>query len=157
MNRGRRGRGTLAGADDFRLADRIRGEEKYFDISLQDVLIDLVTLGEVECTSEHYSGEDDPVVLRLNLHAKSEFPTSWTAALKLHHVRIDGIDYEPVFLTMDGTLASGWHRHHWDANTLNADRDKRQLASFGGGKFNIRTFVIRAASELCIRLNNGGS
>ena len=142
--------------NDFHLVERIRNEEKYFDVSLREIEQVLSADGCLEWVCEHYvNGQHDPMVLKLNLSTKRpDIPISWSAALKLHGIRIDCIDHEPNFRIADRSRVeeSGWHRHLWDANELNADRRKRPLIDFDGGGLDIRSFVLRVASELRICL-----
>ncbi len=142
--------------NDFRLVERIRAEEKYFDVSLREIEDALSAEGCFECACEHSAdGRDDPLVLRFNLRTRREdTPTAWTASLKLHGEPIDCIDWERRFRTADNGPAneSGWHRHLWDADALSSKRRKRPLGDFAGDGLDIRRFVIRAASEMRILL-----
>ena len=142
--------------NDFRLVERIRSEDKYFDVSVREIEEVLSAEGCSEWVCEHYAdGQDSPLVLKLNLSTKRpDIPISWSAALKLHGIRIDCIDHEHNFRTADksGVEESGWHRHLWDETALNAERCKRPLTGFDGGGLDITRFVIRVASELRIRL-----
>ena len=143
-------------SDAFRFAERLRGEGKYFDVSLPDIEFTLAERGRHEWYCEHYINGDAPLVLRLNLNTRSRLPTSWSAALKLNRMRIDGIDHESRFRTADGRdseLASGWHRHQWNRVEQSAERHKCPLPGFGDGHLDIRDFVIRVASEFRITFN----
>ena len=143
-------------SDAFRFAERVREEDKYFDVNLFDIELTLANTGSHEWYCEHYINADDPLVLRLNLSTKSRLSTSWSAALKLNRTRIDGIDHEPRFRTAPGhgsALSYGWHRHQWDRIEQSAERCKRPLPGFDDGQLNIRDFVIRVASELRITFN----
>ena len=140
----------------FHLADRVRKEEKYFDVSLGEIERQLSRAGAFESVCEHDTEDDSEAVsleLKLNLYARSKITNSWTASLKLHGVRIDGIDYESRFETEEGDPASGWHRHQWDDVEKSAEKRKLLLDGFGNGLSGIRAFVIRVAKELGIRLN----
>ena len=143
-------------SDDFCFTERIRTEEKYFDVSLSEVERTLTDSGRLECTCEHHVNGGGLFALKLNLYTRSSLPTSWSAALKLNRTRIDGIDHESRFRTADrhGEWASGWHRHQWDRTTRSAERHKCPLPGFGSGQLGIRDFVLRVASELRIRLNS---
>lgn len=119
-------------SDNFFFAERIRAEEKYFDMSLSEIERTLLHHGRLECDCEHYIDRGGIFEIRLNLYTKSPLPISWSASLKLHRKRIDGIDYETRFKTTDqgGEWASGWHRHEWDRIAQSADRRKASTDRF---------------------------
>lgn len=140
----------------FYLADRVREEEKYFGISLSEIERQLTRAGVFEGVCEHDIEDDGEAIsleLRFNLCARSKITNSWTASLKLHGIRIDGVDYESRFTTEDGSLASGWHRHQWDSVAKDAEKKKVLLSGFGKGLTGVSAFVIRVTKELRIRLD----
>ena len=109
--------------------------------------------------SDNITDDDGEVVgveLRLNVNCRAPKPwMGWSVTLKLHRMRIDGVDHEAIFDTADGTKGTGWHRHLWDSTERNGDRLKQPLASFGEGPPLSRVdFVVRAFSELRVLLNN---
>ena len=141
----------------FYLAEQIRTEKKYIDVSLGEIGRQLESAGVFDGVFEHDTEDDDgktvSVELKLNLHTRSRNVNSWSASLKLHGIRIDCIDYENKFTTTDGVLASGWHRHDWDAAGKSAERKKVPLNGFDNELSSIDYFVIRVTTELRIRLN----
>lgn len=149
--------GGRAGARNlFYLVDRLRAEEKYFDVSRDAIERDLRASGYCEISCEH-TVEDDggilDVVLRLNLSCRASLPQCWSAALKLHATRIDGIDHEARFTSSDGTVGHGWHRHGWDNSKCNAEHIKHHLDGFDKGLSNRSKFLIKTCQEMRIRLN----
>lgn len=139
----------------FHLVPQIRGEEKYFDVSRQEIERELRSSGNYENYSQcELDDGGTPVTakLRLNISCKGGAPT-WSVALKLHSIRIDGIDHEPRFRASDGTPARGWHRHLWDSTECNAERLKEPLNGFHRKVSSIDDFLISAFQEMCILLN----
>ena len=88
--------------DDLIFVEQIRDAEKYFPVSQDEIVSSLCTDGRFESKCDHYRNGDGPFGLRLNLYARSSYPTSWTASLKLNKQRIDCIDHESWFWTTDG-------------------------------------------------------
>ena len=141
--------------NDFRLVERIRSDEKCFDVSLREIEEILDSKGCYELACEHHTnGQNSPLVLKLNLNTRRpDIPVSWSAALKFNGIRIDCIDHEFRSSDKSYTEGLGWHRHLWDEVAQNADKKKHSLAGFDGGELDIRDFVIRVTSELRIRLS----
>jgi hypothetical protein len=87
--------------DFFDHVERIRGTDKYFDVSMLAISRQLLAKGECELTAEHdlvdEQGAEVIVPLRLNIATRHDSPFCWQLALKLHGIRIDGIDHEPRF------------------------------------------------------------
>ena len=139
----------------FHLVDQIRGVKKYFDISRQEVERELRSSGSYEnyCQCELDDGGKRVFAeLRLNIRCRGS-ATTWAVSLKLHKIRIDGIDHEPKFHAADGTVASGWHRHIWDGSEGNADRIKMPLHGIHKKVSCIEEFLISAFQEMRILLN----
>lgn len=140
----------------FHCARQIVLAEKYFEISRREIEFRLASKGEFELTTEHDVTDDDgtvsTTVLRLNIATKSDYVHCWQVSLKLHQIRIDGIDYETTYKMLDGTRGRGWHRHNWNEAHDNADRDKRPLEHFDDVT-NRKDFLIRAFSAMRITLN----
>jgi hypothetical protein len=143
--------------DYFSLVEKIVGERKYFDISRSELVRMLETGGEADVDTEHRTTDDYSnecsVVLRLNVHCKH--PThveGWTIALKLHNTRIDGFDCELKFLSQDGSMNSGWHRHVWDNKLGSAERNKDPVKDFDGVGSR-EEFLVRALKLFRIDLS----
>ena len=139
----------------FHLVEQIRSVEKYFDISRQEIERELRSSSSYEnyCQSElDDRGKLVFADLRLNIRCKGG-ATTWSVSLKLHRIRIDGIDHEPKFKAVDGSLADGWHRHLWDSSACNAERRKVPLNGFHKNVSCIEDFLISAFQEMCIVLN----
>jgi hypothetical protein len=106
---------------------------------------------EVDLTDS--SGLPVTASTRLNIAGGVDRPlTSWTLALKLHNVRIDGIDHEFRFNALGGDVGHGWHRHQWDQSEETADHDKvpiTDLDDIASGE----EFLLRGLSVLKISAN----
>ena len=143
------------------LAERFRQAEKYFDVSLVEIERRLDgDGGEYECRAEvEVAGVDGvPVAaeLRLNITCKSSIWANWSVSIKLHKVRIDGIDYEPRFPMGGGKFGAGWHRHSWDETASDCDNKqagKIPLDSFADHCQSRASFLIFALKELRVLLN----
>ena len=82
--------------------------------------------------------------ITLGLHVKCpDGALAWTAALTMHGVRIDGVDWEH---------GVGWHRHGWDPNQRHADSKKAAVQGFTSITTR-REFIERLMGELRIRFN----
>src|SRR5215469_14081570 len=115
--------------NNFFLVPQVVADEKYFDVSIPEILRVISSpAGKFNRTEEHDTRDeydvDHHVVIRLNVNCQSKDCTGWTISLKMHNVRIDGLDWEPDFTAHDGTKAHGWHRHRWNQRQQNADRTK---------------------------------
>jgi hypothetical protein len=144
------------GREFFHLVERIRSEQKYFDISRDEIETELYAGDSCEAYCSHEMDDNGEVVypeLRLNVKRRKQ-GRRWSVALKLHDTRIDGIDFESKFDLPNGSQARGWHRHEWDAKANSAERLKIPLGDFGGEILSAEEFLIRAFSELRILLNS---
>jgi hypothetical protein len=134
----------------FDFVDQIRAAQKYFDVSRLELQRALLVNGKCDVSSEHdvvdESNQTVTTELRLNISARDEVTESWSMALKLHGIRIDGIDYEAKFRTVDGDIGRGWHRHQWDKHDENADRGKVAVPNMSGVASR-EEFLIRALSK----------
>ena len=69
--------------------------------------------------------------LRLVIRCRHPSQTSWSMSLILNTARFDGridcIDWEPLFVSTDGSKCSGFHRHLWNAKVMSCDRFKVPL------------------------------
>jgi hypothetical protein len=139
----------------FEFVDQIREASKYFDVSRQEILRELLVKGKCQIVTEHDvndRGDTITAPLRLNVAAHEGALIAWTVALKLHNIRIDGIDYEAKFRTVNGDVAHGWHRHQWSASDESADVGKIPIDILD----DITTreeFLIRSFKLLRISLN----
>jgi len=140
----------------FDYVDQIRDARKYFDVSRIAIQRELLVKGKCEVFADLDVVDDSGQVviaqLRLNIHARDDSPLSWQVSLKLHSIRIDGIDYEGRFPTADGSTGRGWHRHKWNAAEDSAERWKVPLGDMDGIKTR-EEFLIRTFSLMRIDLN----
>ncbi len=139
----------------FHLSDHIREELKYFDTSRAEILRELSEEGYCEVYALHEVTDDAGDIhgtrLRLNITRSNDSPQQWKIALKLHDIRIDGIDFETRYVAHDRNVYSGWHRHGFDQ--VRRDKDKYPLPIFGNNLRTLEDFLIRAFSEMKIAVN----
>jgi hypothetical protein len=83
--------------------------------------------------------------LRLVIRCRTSSHTSWAMSVILYSGRFDGridcIDWEGSFLTIDGKTASGFHRHVWDPKTMNCEKSKVALPLFQPA--NVEDFILQ--------------
>lgn len=139
--------------DYFFLVDKIRADSKYFDVSIDEILRELDDEGgRVEYECEHTpTGCQDSVPLRLNIRCRGPVH-SWTIAVKLHCIRIDGIDWEGRYTDRDGQSRSGWHRHVFDDKSKSAENLKTSVEDFEDLS-NKQQFLFRAFGLMKILTN----
>lgn len=142
-----------AGRSFFHLVEQIRAEDKYFNVSRGELADKLGRDKYCEIVSEHETEDTDRAtvfpVLRLNLAVRGP---RWSASLKLHKIRVDGIDWHRTFDAPDGSKASGWHRHGWNAAEHNAEIHV-PIADFGDELTTVNDFLIRMSHVLRITLS----
>jgi hypothetical protein len=143
-------------AQDFLdYAGRIALDEKYFDVSRLEIRRLLLVKGRCELLTEHefeIDGRTETTTLRLNIITRGESALSWSMSLKLHGIRIDGLDHEGRYKSSDGSVGRGWHRHEWDADESSAERRKIPAVEIEGVETR-DDFLIRGFSVMRIRLN----
>jgi hypothetical protein len=144
-------------SNNFFLVPQIVADEKYFDVSVQEILrAVLSSSGKFDRIEEHPTqdeyGTDFRIIIRLNINCQSRVPEGWTTALKLHNERIDGIDWESKFQRGDGSIGHGWHRHQWNQRTQSSKHLKIPVPDFNGIDAR-EQFLIRALSVMRIRVN----
>jgi len=113
----------------FDYVEQIRDAQKSIEVSLKDIQREL--RGKSKCDVyfdvDVIDSNGLPVTasVRLNIAGGLDRPlTSWTLAMKLHNIRIDGIDHEFRFKMLSGAVGHGWHRHYWDKSEGTADHHK---------------------------------
>ena len=144
----------MAAADKFFLVPKIVAAEKYIDISRD----------EIERTMNEQNGEFDidweevvvddfavehEVTLKLNISCRSQLMEGWSVALKLHGIRIDGIDWHNRFRDPEGNTHHGWHRHRFDQKARSANNCRWPTAVLDGASDRTQ-FLIRTLKELNI-------
>ena len=144
--------------EQFFLVSDIVAGKKYFDVSRAEILRNLdggdgKCEQEIEHEVETKFGSTHVVVLRLNINCKGRYPESWSVALKLAKIRIDGIDHEGKFDAIDGSKGRGWHRHIWSERQQNAERQKIAVSGLDGIDSR-ETFLIRVFKLMNIILNS---
>lgn len=140
----------------FHLVPQLRSEVKYFPCSRGALVRALTAKGKAEVRAEHVTLDADGTEvfadLRLNVNCTSRFPFAWSASLKLHRKRVDGVDWESHFTQYDGTAASGWQRHLWDKAREDGDSLKTVLTNFEDVA-SIETFLLRVCEVMRIRFD----
>lgn len=144
-------------SDKFFLASTIVAAEKYIDISRDEIERTLSDEnGEFDYDWEETVlddlGNEHVVTLKLNINCKSQLMVSWSISLKLHQIRIDGIDWHSVYTDPNGDRQNGWHRHRFDPKKQRADGQRWPTKALD--QMSNRTqFLIRTLSEMNIRLS----
>jgi len=140
--------------DKFFLVPQITATEKYIDISRDGMERELNDengefIHEWEESLEDDVHQEHVDTLRLNISCRSSLVVGWTIALKMHGVRIDGIDWHGSFTDPQGNKQQGWHRHSFSQTTHSADRQRHPISALEG--VTTRTqFLIRTLKEMKI-------
>jgi len=141
----------------FFLAPKIVEAKKYLDISRDQIERDLNDEGgEVEYDWEETVIDDfsveHNVTLKLNIACKPQMALAWSIALKLHQIRIDGIDWHNTFCDPEGNKQHGWHRHRFDQKKESADAQRWPTNALDDVS-DKTTFLIRTLKEMNILLS----
>lgn len=144
-------------SNKFFLVPQIVAAKKYIDISRDDMERNLNDEnGEVEYDWEETITDDfdieHVVTLKLNISCKSPIMLAWSIALKLHQIRIDGVDWHSTFYDPEGNKHQGWHRHRFDQKKENADGQRWPTKALEGAS-DKTTFLIRTLKEMNISLS----
>src|ERR1700683_2418710 len=112
--------------------ERVLASVKYLDLTLSGIEAKMDVNGgtlEEPLRVKGLRGE-----LRLGIPNRHSSETSWSMALILNSTRFDGridcIDWEPLFVSIDGPKCTGFHRHAWNAKAMSCDRFKLPLPQF---------------------------
>jgi hypothetical protein len=140
----------------FHLVPLIVREDKYFDVSMDEITREVRTgSGSAEIRGDYFVTTPDgfqacaPLRLRV---AGAQVPESFVVALLMHNTRIDGIDHEDWFESPDGNECEGWHRHVWDQRNKTAD-DMKCPTDGLEDCLNLESFLRRAFDKMRILLN----
>jgi len=72
--------------------------------------------------------------LRIVIKCRSNSPMCWSMSVILYSNRFDGridcIDWEHLFVTMDGARGTGFHRHIWNHQEMSCEKNKIALPQF---------------------------
>jgi hypothetical protein len=144
-------------SDKFFLVPQIVATKKYIDISRSEIERTLNDEGgEVEYDWEETITDEFNVewnvTLKLNISCKSPLMFAWSIALKLHQIRIDGIDWHSTFCDPEGTKHRGWHRHRFDRKKQSADGQRLPTTVLEGAS-GTTAFLIRTLKEMNISLS----
>jgi hypothetical protein len=140
----------------FHLAEVVIRDQKYFDVSLEEILRQHSWHRKFEVSStvqvlDENINEAVDVYLVLKVSGRAEFRMSWDVALMLHNVRIDGFGFEESWIGRDGNECNGWHRHIWNFRKLHA-KDKEPVTCFDPADI-FQHFVTTAFREMNILLS----
>ena len=141
-------------SDYFHLVPQICGAQKYFDISLNEIERQLGHSNKFRFEGELILEDDgEEVTIPIHLHiGATNGCTAWTASITLHNERIDCIDHEKTFWSMNGTKESGWHRHIWDVDAKSCKTPKIPLPDFAED-MSLHDFLVRSFQLMGVLLN----
>ncbi len=143
--------------DLFFLVPKIIAAEKYIDINRDEIERAITSEnGEFEWEWEEVIvdefGNEHYVPLRLNIHCRSEYALGWSVAIKLHSIRIDGIDWHSRFFDPQGIKREGWHRHEFNQHTKSAAEQRVPIDGLDDD-MTVEQFLTRTLSRLRISLS----
>jgi hypothetical protein len=112
--------------------ERILGAVKHLDLTLSEIKEQMdLTGGSLD---ERVNVRGSRGILRFVIRCRHTSQTSWSMSLILNSARFDGridcIDWEPLFVDIDGKSNRGFHRHIWNAKAMSCDRSKLPLPHF---------------------------
>lgn len=143
--------------DYFFLVPKIITTAKYIDTSRDGIERRLNDEGgQIEYEWEEVIEDDFHnehfVPLQLNISCKAPLIVSWAISLKLHRIRIDGIDWHRRFIDPNGEKQYGWHRHEFDAHEQTADH-RRVPTDILQNAQSRADFLIRTLKQMNILLS----
>ena len=142
----------------FEYTEKIVAAEKYFDISRAEIVRVLSDTRECELTCDFplagiTESGPDTVLLRLNISCTHRtLVESWTISLKMHKIRIDGIDFQAVYYDRDKKRHRGCHRNRW--NSADEEANKHEPLNGFDDINSIEEFVIRSLKVMKVTLNS---
>ena len=94
--------------------------------------------------------------LRLVIRCRHNSETSWSMSVILFSRRFDGridcIDWENLFVTIDGKEGHGFHRHIWDAEKISCEKTKMALPLFR--PTGVEQFILQGFKLMRITYNS---
>jgi hypothetical protein len=141
----------------FFLVPQIIAARKYIDISRDEIERALgEENGEFDYDWEESIldevGIEHVVTLKLNISCRAPLIVGWAIALKLHQIRIDGIDWHNRFCDPDGNKHHGWHRHKFNQKKQSADGQRWPTKVLDGASDRTQ-FLIRTLKEMNLSLS----
>jgi hypothetical protein len=132
--------------------ERLLRTPKHLNLSIEEIISQMtLNLGDLEAPlrAGRIRGH-----VRIVIRCRHLSPTSWSMSIILNSSRfdgrIDGIDWEGLFVSTDGTRHSGFHRHDWDAKVMSCERRKIPLTEFKPSS--MEQFVIQGLALLGVIL-----
>jgi hypothetical protein len=97
--------------------------------------------------------------LRLVIRCRSSNPTAWSMSVILYSSKFDGriacIDWEGLYVDINGRECAGYHRHIWDPAEMNCEKQKLSLPDFQPAT--IEEFILRGFELLAIEHQKSSS
>jgi hypothetical protein len=91
--------------------------------------------------------------LRLVIRCRNSSQTCWSMSVILYSSgfdgRIDCIDWEGLFVTIEGKQGSGFHRHIWDPKKMDCEKAKMALPLFQ--PVGIEQFILQGFALLGVK------
>lgn len=124
-----------------------------------------VTLAEIKAIMDANFGDFEADLhvarmrgrLRLILKCRHTSFASWSMSLILNdhrfNGRIDCIDWEPLFDSIDGRRCSGFHRHVWNSKQMSCDRFKVPMDGFNPAS--VEEFILAGLQFFNVNLLKG--
>lgn len=140
--------------DYFHLVPEIRGAQKYFDISLNEIERQLGHSHKFRFDGElilEHDGEELTIPVHLHISSTNGC-MAWHVSITLHNRRIDCIDHEKTFVSNAGNKASGWHRHIWDEGAQSCEMPKLPLPDLLED-MELHDFLVRSFQIMGVLLN----
>jgi hypothetical protein len=130
--------------------ERILRSEKGLGLTISQIKAAMDAGGgatEARLKVKHCRGE-----LRLAIRCRHSSHTSWSMSLILNSARFNGrldcIDWEPLFISIEGKRCNGFHRHIWNAKAMSCDRFKLALTPFQPAS--AEEFILLGAQLLAV-------
>jgi hypothetical protein len=116
----------------FSPEERILASVKRLDLTIAGIKAEMDASGGT--LEGRLSVKGSRGLLRLVIRCRHPSPTSWSMSLILNSERFSGrvdcIDWEPLFVSIDGSRCSGFHRHIWNSKVMTCDRFKLPMPQF---------------------------
>jgi hypothetical protein len=149
---------------EWALVPRVIAEEKSLGVSLQGLVQWISAQGKplrgnrgdwnFEHETRAANGNLALVRMNLSIKARSRVPESWTCALIMFGVRVDGVDHRAKHNDGYGGVCRGWHRHAWNTSRLTSEGFLKCLPDFSRPQ-TLEQFIHSCCTLLSIKLSEG--